>query len=85
MSGTILPLADDFAPPAREAWLNLVEKTLKGETFEDALVRQTADGLAIQPLYTADDAATVTRDLRARDADRPWDLRMRVAHPDPKQ
>lgn len=85
MSGTILPLADDFETPAREAWLKLVEKTLKGETFEDALVRKTPDGLAIQPLYTADDAAEVTRDLRARDADRPWDLRMRVAHPDPKQ
>lgn len=85
MSGTILPLADDFAPPAREDWLRLVEKTLKGETFEDALVRKTPDGLAIQPLYTAESAPDVVRDLRARDADRPWDLRMRVAHPDPKQ
>lgn len=85
LSGTILPLADDFAPPAREDWLRLVEKTLKGETFEDALVRKTADGLAIQPLYTSESAPDVVRDLRPRDADRPWDLRMRVAHPDPKQ
>lgn len=85
MSGTILPLADDFAPPAREDWLRLVEKTLKGETFDDALVRKTADGIAIQPLYTAETAPDVVRDLRARDADRPWDLRMRVAHPDPRQ
>jgi methylmalonyl-CoA mutase len=85
LSGTILPLADDFAPPAREDWLRLVEKTLKGETFDDALVRKTADGIAIQPLYTAESAPDVVRDLRPRDADRPWDLRMRVAHPDPKQ
>jgi len=85
LSGTILPLADDFAPPAREDWLRLVEKTLKGETFDDALVRKTADGLAIQPLYTAESAPDVVRDLRPRDADRPWDLRMRVGHPDPKQ
>ena len=85
MSGTILPLADDFAPPAREDWLRLVEKTLKGETFDDALVRKTADGFAIQPLYTAESAPDVVRDLRARDADRPWDLRMRLAHPDPRQ
>ncbi|MDO9472362.1 MAG: methylmalonyl-CoA mutase family protein [Caulobacter sp.] len=85
MSGTILPLADDFAPPAREDWLRLVEKTLKGETFDDALVRNTPDGIAIQPLYTAETAPDVVRDLRARDADRPWDLRMRVAHPDRKQ
>jgi len=85
LSGTILPLADDFAPPAREDWLRLVEKTLKGETFDDALVRNTPDGIAIQPLYTAETAPDVVRDLRARDADRPWDLRMRVAHPDRKQ
>jgi len=85
LSGTILPLADDFEAPAREDWLRLVEKTLKGETFEDALVRKTADGLSIQPLYTAGDAAAVVRDLRPRDADRPWDLRMRVAHPDARQ
>jgi methylmalonyl-CoA mutase len=85
LSGTILPLADDFAPPAREDWLRLVEKTLKGETFDDALVRKTPDGLTIQPLYTAESAPDVVRDLRARDADRPWDLRMRVAHPDPGQ
>ncbi len=85
MSGTILPLADDFAPPAREAWLRVVEKTLKGESFEDALVKHTADGLSIQPLYTADSAPDVVRDLSPRDADRPWDLRMRVAHPDPRQ
>ncbi len=85
MSGTILPLADDFAPPTREAWLRVVEKTLKGESFEDALVKHTADGLSIQPLYTADTAPDVVRDLSARDADRPWDLRMRVAHPDPRQ
>jgi len=85
LSGTILPLADDFAPPAREDWLKLVEKTLKGESFDAALVRRTADGLAIQPLYTAESAPAVVRDLRARDAERPWDLRMRLAHPDPKQ
>ncbi|MFZ4607504.1 MAG: methylmalonyl-CoA mutase subunit beta [Caulobacter sp.] len=81
----MLPLADDFAPPAREAWLRVVEKTLKGESFEDALVKHTADGLSIQPLYTADSAPDVVRDLSPRDADRPWDLRMRVAHPDPRQ
>ena len=85
MSGTILPLADDFAPPAREDWLRVVEKTLKGESFEDALVKRTADGLNIQPLYTAENAPGVVRDLSPRDADRPWDLRMRVAHPDPRQ
>jgi methylmalonyl-CoA mutase len=85
LSGPTLQLADDFAPPSREDWLALVEKTLKGETFEDALVTRTPDGIAIAPLYTAGVATGVARDLSPRNAERPWDLRMRVAHPDPRQ
>ncbi|WP_299013827.1 methylmalonyl-CoA mutase family protein [uncultured Caulobacter sp.] len=61
----------------------LVEKTLKGQSFEDALTTATPDGVTIQPLYTAKDGVAVARDLRIRDAERPWDLRVRVAHPDP--
>ena len=85
MTQAITPLAEDFGPPDRSQWLALVEKTLKGQAFEDALVSKTADGIAIRPLYTAEDRVAVVRDLRARDADRPWDLRMRAAHPDPRQ
>ena len=81
MSGPTLQLADDFTPPSREDWLALVEKTLKGETFADALVRRTADGIDIVPLYT--DAPATVRDLAPRDASRPWDLRTAVRHPDP--
>ncbi|MBI5941540.1 MAG: methylmalonyl-CoA mutase [Caulobacterales bacterium] len=81
MSGPTHPLADDFAPPSRADWLALVEKTLKGETFEDALVRHTADGIDIAPLYT--NAPATVRDLAPRDAARPWDLRTAVRHPDP--
>ncbi|MDP1630460.1 MAG: methylmalonyl-CoA mutase family protein [Caulobacter sp.] len=83
MSATILPLADDFSPPSREDWLALVEKTLKGKSFQDALVSHTAGGLTIAPLYT-DGPATV-RDLSTRDPVRPWDLRTGVRHPDPVQ
>ncbi|WP_297509242.1 methylmalonyl-CoA mutase family protein [uncultured Caulobacter sp.] len=61
----------------------LVEKTLKGQSFEAALTVMTPDGLTIQPLYTAQDGVAVARDLRPRDPDRPWDLRVRAAHPDP--
>jgi methylmalonyl-CoA mutase len=81
----ITPLAEDFGPPDEGKWLALVEKTLKGQTFDEALVCQTADGIGIRPLYTVADGVAVVRDLRARDADRPWDLRMRAAHPDPRQ
>ncbi|WP_354069401.1 methylmalonyl-CoA mutase family protein [Caulobacter sp. 1776] len=61
----------------------LVEKTLKGQSFDEALTVVTPDGLTIQPLYTAKDGVAVARDLRARDPERPWDLRVRAAHPDP--
>lgn len=86
MSGPVpspqtLKLADDFPAAPREEWLGLVEKTLKGQSFEDALVSRTAGGIAIQPLYT--EGPRNPRDLRARDAVRPWDLRTVVAHPDP--
>ena len=77
------PLAPEFEPPAREAWLALVDKVLKGADFEKRLVARTADGLAIQPLYgradTADGAA-----LTARTAYFPggWDVRQRHAEVD---
>lgn len=81
MPSTILPLADDFETPSREAWLALVEKTLKGERFEDVLTTRTPDGVAIQPLYA--EGPAVYRHLPVRDAARPWDLRCVVRHPDP--
>lgn len=81
------PLAEDFGAQGDDAtrarWMALVEKTLKGQSFDDALTVKTPDGLTIQPLYTTADGVAVARDLRARDPDRPWDLRVRAAHPDP--
>ncbi len=89
MTQATTPLADDFAAPddatVRARWMALVEKTLKGQSFDEALTVRTPDGLTIQPLYTAKDGVLVARDLRARDADRPWDLRMRMAHADPER
>ena len=85
MSEAMTPLAEDFGAPDRNRWMALVEKTLKGQAFDEALVTDTPDGIAIQPLYTVEDGVAVMRDLRARDVVRPWDLRMRLAHPDPRQ
>ena len=81
------PLAEDFGAQGDDAtrarWMALVEKALKGQSFDEALTVTTPDGLTIQPLYTAKDGVAVARDLRAREPERPWDLRMRTAHPDP--
>jgi methylmalonyl-CoA mutase len=70
-----LRLAEDFAPAGRDAWLALVEKTLKGAGVE-TLVRRTADDLPILPLYAADDAPAGPRLWRDQAAG--WDLRARV-------
>lgn len=87
MTVSTTALAEEFGAQGdaqtRARWMALVEKTLKGQSFDDALTVKTPDGLTIQPLYTAQDGVAVARDLRARDPERPWDLRVRAAHPDP--
>jgi methylmalonyl-CoA mutase len=75
-------IASGAFPPATAAdWRALVEKTLKDAPFE-SLQRTTLEGLPIAPLYeAAPEGARFAP--RPHDADRPWDLRAAVAHPDP--
>ncbi len=84
-NATDRPLTPEFEPPSREAWLALVDKVLKGGDFEQRLVSRTADGLAIQPLYTRSQAAAtagapISRKRAA--AGHRWDIRQRHAEPD---
>ncbi|MEM8686984.1 MAG: methylmalonyl-CoA mutase family protein [Pseudomonadota bacterium] len=58
---TDLPLADTFPAADREAWLDLVEKTLKGADFEKRLVTTTYDGLRLQPIYGQSREAALPR------------------------
>lgn len=75
------PLAAAFPPAAETDWRALVGKTLKDQPFE-SLRRTTAEGLPIEPLYApAARAAGFT--LRPFDPERPWDVRVAIAHPDP--
>jgi methylmalonyl-CoA mutase len=80
-----LSLVADFPPAQRADWLALVEKTLAGADFDAALTSRTADGLIVQPLYTADDAtpSPMLRRAMSTDPARPWDLRTLIDHPDP--
>ncbi|HXF53462.1 MAG TPA: methylmalonyl-CoA mutase subunit beta [Hyphomicrobiaceae bacterium] len=89
-----LPLAGAFAPATRQDWLRLVEKVLAGARFEDRLVSRTADGLAIEPLYTRADAVAgaqasapgippFVRGFRGRPPEKGWDIRQIHAEPDP--
>src|SRR3954462_7446383 len=75
-----LALATEFPAATREQWLKLVERVLKGATFEDKLVTRTADGLAIRPLYPRSSAA---KPIAARAPGTRWQVMQRIDHPDP--
>ena len=74
-----LPLAAEFPAVRREDWLALVEKVLKGKSF-DRLRAKTRDGIAIEPLY---DRAAKAAPLAGRAPGAPWQIAQRVDHPDP--
>jgi methylmalonyl-CoA mutase len=76
-------LTADFPPATAEAWRTLVTKTL-GEKPFSVLEKSTAEGLPIAPLYAPgelpSEQAAPTRPFHA---ERPWDVRVLSAHPDP--
>lgn len=74
-------LSASFPPATADAWRSLVEKTLKGEPLE-SLNKATLEGLPIAPLYGEAEAPAAFAP-RPYDAERPWDLRVATAHPDP--
>lgn len=52
---TDLGLAGEFPAATADDWTALVERVLKGRSFEEVLVGTTSDGIDIQPLYTGSD------------------------------
>jgi methylmalonyl-CoA mutase len=76
-AAAIQPLAEGFARASREAWIGLVERTLKGAPIA-SLTRRTLEGLAIEPLYEPA-APTVVPARQALG----WDIRapVRAASP----
>jgi methylmalonyl-CoA mutase len=83
LDDAVIPLADAFAPATREQWTALVEKTIKGAPL-DSLNSRTAGGLALQPLYVAEDAANQAVAAPARE-DGAWDVRALTWRSDPAQ
>lgn len=68
-------MSELFARPTRAQWEAQAGKALKGAALS-GLTRTDADGLAIAPLYAADDGVEPVFAPRASDADgRAWDLR----------
>ena len=67
-----------FGQTDHNSWLKLVERALKGKDFQEALVSQTDDGIAIQPLYERrHDCAPLSR----QQADVPWTVTQRMDDP----
>ncbi len=79
MSDDILPLASEFPPFDAARWRKLTEAALKGADFDKRLVKQTYDGLRIEPLYPR---AKGAKPVAGRPAE-PWQVMARVDHPDP--
>lgn len=68
-------MSELFARPTRTQWEAQASKTLKGRALSE-LTRTDTDGLAVAPLYAADEAVVPVFAPRAAGADgRAWDLR----------
>ncbi len=50
-----LNLRNDFTPPTLDEWKKVVEKDLKGASYEKKLVTKTYEGINLQPIYTSED------------------------------
>jgi len=58
MPASRFSLGDELAAPTHDAWRSFVERELGEASFEGRLVTRTYDGVDLQPIYTARDAAT---------------------------
>ena len=74
--------AAEFPAATREQWLKLVEKVLKGASFEKRLVSHSYDHIPIAPLYPRNASATP---IVGRTPGTAWQIIQRVDHPDPVQ
>jgi methylmalonyl-CoA mutase len=72
-----MALAAEFPPASESDWRKRVETVLKGADFAKKLFSQTADGIAIAPLYSSARASEARRREQS-----PWTVMQRADHPD---
>jgi len=77
------PISEEFEAASREAWLKLVDRALKGGSFERQFVSHTVDGLRLEPLGVRGSIASAAA-VTKRGSASGWDVRQRHAEPDPK-
>jgi methylmalonyl-CoA mutase len=66
--------------PDPSAWQAAAQRALKGAALK---AFRTPDGLTIEPLYGPGRSPRQAPLARASGQDRPWDIRVRIEHPDP--
>lgn len=71
MNNAPLKLASEFPAACHSDWLKLVEKTLAGKDYDRVMQKQSYDGIAINALYTKDNARI---EPQAGIADAGWDI-----------
>lgn len=74
---TGLSLAAEFPAATRADWMKRVEAVLKGASYDEKLVKTTAEGIRLEPLY-----GQIAGPRAAREHQTPWTLCQRVDHPD---
>lgn len=74
---TELALAAEFPALNRADWMKRVDAVLKGASFEEKLVKTSADGIRLEPLH-----GQISGNRAARAAQVPWTIAQRVDHPD---
>jgi methylmalonyl-CoA mutase len=74
------PTFSEFPKASREQWLALVSSVIKGAPFEQRLVSESYDGIAIAPLY---ERASGGRAVLGRAAGAPWRIVQRIELTDP--
>lgn len=80
-----LPLAADFPLASESDWRALVDQVLAGADFDKKLVRHTRDGIALNPLYSADSrdsAAAALYGPQLAGGQPAWHILQRVDMPD---
>ncbi len=86
---------EDFPAQDHAAWLKLVQIDLKGAPFEKRLVKKLIEGVAVQPLYSADTVATINIGLPGQSplirgatplgsCKNGWQIVQEYRHPDPQ-
>ncbi|PHR59988.1 MAG: hypothetical protein COA43_08455 [Robiginitomaculum sp.] len=80
-----LNIANLFPPADKPSWRTLAEATLRGATFDEALVKKSEDGIALGPLFTQDEQIESTHFSKTETphlTGRPWHICQRIDHPD---